>query len=264
MKYCLSSRQTNKYLSMADEIKVKSQDYRQIPDLFKDYPNAMIILDIITYEDLNNENIQKAIEQYAEISENFCCAIYDLYYANWFKSRNIKFYYGYPINSYYDMRGLIDLGVEYISVIAPLTFDMETLTKCNMKFRMIPNVAYDAYVPRPSGLCGQWVRPEDVEEYENGIYVFEFEDAKLNKEQTLFDIYRSGEWKGNLNLLITNLNIDVDNRAIPEEIGSVRANCKQRCMQNGICHFCETAIRFESTLRKYKENKTKATQTEEI
>lgn len=252
MKYCLKSRQNKKYLSLADEIKVQSKDYKQIPELFVDYPNAMIILDIPN-EDLENEDIQKAIEQYTHASENFCCCIYNLNNYIWFKNRNIKFYYGYPINNYYDMRGLMDLGVEYVKVTAPLTFDMKVLDFCDMKFRMIPNVAYDAYVPRQSGICGQWVRPEDVTEYENGIYVFEFENANLEQEQTLYDIYNKGVWNGNLNLLITNLNIDADNRALPEEIGAIRANCKQRCMQSGICHFCETAFQFEKSMRQYKK-----------
>ena len=259
MKYCLGSRQINKYLTLADEIKVKSRDYRQVPDLFVDYPDKMIILDI-TNDDLDNEDFRKTIEQYAEMSENFCCCVYKLYYVNWMKNKGIKFYYGYPANSYYDMRGLIDLGVEYIKVIAPLTFDMNTLAKCDVKFRMVPNVAYDAYVPRRSGICGQWVRPEDIKWYENGIYVFEFENANLDQEQTLFDVYNKGVWPGNLNLLITNLNYDVDNRIISAELGEARANCKQRCMETGACHLCESTFLFEKTLNKYKENKTKSTQ----
>ena len=262
MKYCLSSRQTNKYLTLADEIKVQSRDYRQIPDLFVDYPDKMIILDV-TNENLDSEEYRKIIEQYSKASNNFCCAIYNLAYASWFEQRGIKFYYGYPINSYYDMRGLIDLGVEYIKITAPLTFDMDTLVRYDVKFRMVPNVAYDAYVPRCSGIYGQWVRPEDITYYEDGVYIFEFEDTTLDKEQTLFDIYNKGVWPGNLNLLITNLNYDVDNRTIPEELGKARATCKQRCMETGACHFCEAAFRFEKTLMKYKENKTASTQQDE-
>lgn len=255
MKYCLSSRQTGKYLNMADEIMVKSRDYRQVPDLFKDYPDKMIILDI-TNDNLDNEDFRKTVEQYAEVSENFCCCVYKLHCANWMKDKGIKFYYGYPANSYYDMRGLIDLGVEYVKVMAPLTFDMSTLIKCDVKFRMVPNVAYDAYVPRHSGICGQWVRPEDIKWYENGIYVFEFENANLDQEQTLFDVYNKGVWPGNLNILITNLNYDISNLALLEDIGEIRANCKQRCMQTGACHLCESAFSFAKTLQEYRDEST--------
>lgn len=252
MKYCLSSRQTKKYLTQADEIRVESRDYRQISDLFIEYPDKMIILEIDN-DNLNDINYMSVVEQYAQSSENFCCCIYNLKEAIWFKERNIKFYYGYPINNYYDVRALIDLGVEYIKLTSPLTFHMQFLKTWNMKFRMVPNVAYDAYIPRKNGLYGQWVRPEDTGWYEEGIYVFEFEDANLDKERTLYDIYENRIWNGNLNLLFTNLNINADNRILPEEIGQIRAHCGQKCMQTGGCHFCETAFKFEETMRKNKK-----------
>ena len=167
---------------------VETKDYQQIPDLFVEYPNKMIILKI-TNEALENENIKTTIEQYSKASTNFCCAIYNLSYSQWFKTKEIKFYYSYPINTYYDMQGLIDLGVEYILITAPLTFKVDILKKHEVKFRMVPNVAYDAYIPRQNGICGQWVRPEDITHYENGIYVFEFENVNLEQERTMFDIY---------------------------------------------------------------------------
>ena len=253
MKYCLSSRQTKKYLTMADEIYVESRDYRQISDLFVDYPDKMIILEI-TNENLENENFMKIVEEYGKSSKEFCCCIYNLKEYLWFKQRGIKFYYGHPINNYFDMRGLIDLGVEYIKITAPLTFNMQTLKTWNKKFRMVPNVAYDAYIPRANGIYGQWVRPEDTQWYNEGIYVFEFEDCSLDKERTLYDIYHRGVWSGNLNLLLTNLNVDADNRAFPDDIGQMRAHCGQRCMQTGSCHFCETAFMFEKALRENKNN----------
>lgn len=254
MKYCLTSRQSKKYLTLADEILVECRDYRQIADLFIDYPDKMIILEI-SNEEIDNKDFLKTVEEYAKASENFCCKIYNLLYINWFKNHNIKFYYGYPINSYYDLQGLVDIGVEYITITAPLTFDMNGLSKYDTKFRMVPNVAYDAYIPRQNGICGQWIRPEDIKYYEEGIYVFEFEDANLDKERTLYEIYKKGEWPGNINLLLTNFNIDADNRGLPDDLGETRANCRQRCMNRGTCHFCETAFMFEKALRKYKHEK---------
>ena len=255
MKYSLSSRQSKKYLTLADEIIVESRDYRQISDLFIEYPDKMIILQIEN-EKLNEIDYMKVVEEYGKSSENFCCCIYNLREIDWFKEKNIKFYYGYPINNYYDMHGLIDIGVEYIKITAPLTFNMQTLKTWNKKFRMVPNVAYDAYIPRKNGICGQWVRPEDTYWYEEGIYIFDFEDANLEKERTLYHIYaEEGIWNGNLNLLLTNLNVNADNRALPDDIGQQRSHCGQRCMQTGACHFCETAFMFEKALRKYKREK---------
>ena len=75
--------------------------------------------------------------------------------------------------------------------MAPLTFHMSWLGKQDMKFRMVPNVAYDAYIPRYDGICGQWVRPEDVHVYEQYVNTFEFITDSLEKERTLLKIYKN-------------------------------------------------------------------------
>ena len=253
MKYCLSGRQNKKYLEKADEILVEQRDYRYISDLIIEHPNKTIILDI---KDFDDESLKSCVIEYSKDKTiNFICCIYDLSpnVLEWFNYHNIKFYYGYSVNSFYDVKGLIDLGVEYVKVHAPLTFSVDLLSKFDCKFRMIPNVAYDAYIPRYDGICGQWVRPEDVQYYEGGIYVFEFENANLEQERTLYDVYAEQKvWNGNLHFLITNFNVYCDNRGLPDDIGQTRANCGQRCMKTGSCHFCQTAFMFEKTLRTKK------------
>ena len=81
----------------------------------------------------------------------------------------------------------------------------------------------------------------------------------LEKERTLLHIYKdNGNWPDNLNILITNLRANVDNRALPDEIGAIRVRCGQRCMQNGICHYCASAFHFAEALKqKYEETKSK-------
>ena len=67
---------------------------------------------------------------------------------------------------------------------------------------------------------------EDIEIYEKWVDVIEFLSDDLSKEATLFHVYKDQKtWPGNLNLLLTNLNYNIDNRAIPVEIGKIRANC---------------------------------------
>ena len=251
MKYCLSNRQSKNLLIKADEIFVRHNDYRAIIDYIVEYPEAIIIFDIPgdKFEDLKEQ-----ILKYKDLTDKLVCRIDSLERAYWFNSRGIKFYYSYPVSTWYDVKGLIDLGVEYITITAPLTFCMPQLEKLNMKFRMVPNVAYDAYIPRENGIYGQWVRPEDVSYYEKGVYVFDFENCTLDQEKTLYHIYAENKnWPGNLNILITNLNINADNRGFPEELGEFRSSCGQTCMSGGRCHFCETAFKFEKTIRKYKE-----------
>ena len=46
----------------------------------------------------------------------------------------------------------------------------------------MPNVAYYAFIPREDGVCGSWIRPEDLNLYEPFIDVIEFEDCDVKKE----------------------------------------------------------------------------------
>lgn len=250
MKYSMNARQPAEWLKKADEIMVEARDYRIISELFVKYPDKMIILDTkdAEYDDDTMLN-------YADASENFCCIIYNLNEFQWYKDNGIKAYYGYSVDSFFDVKALVDLGVEYVKIHAPLTFSVDQLktTYSNVKFRVVPNVSYSAYIPRANGIYGQYIRPEDIQYYEEAIYVMDFEDSELPKQQTLYKIYAENKtWPGNLNLLITNLNVNADNRGLPDEFGQMRSTCKQRCMSGSSCHFCETAFKFEEALRKYK------------
>ena len=98
--------------------------------------------------------------------------------------------------------------------------------KYNIPIRLCANLAYDAYIPRENGICGSWIRPEDIEVYSKWVDTIEFITDDLGKEATLLHVYKENKfWPGNLNLLITNLNYNIDNRGIPEEFGEIRTNC---------------------------------------
>lgn len=190
---------------------------------------------------------------------NFILCIHNLHLAKICTEKNIKFYWAYPVFSWYEFTGLVALNPCYITVGAPLSFSLKKIkNKTNIPLRICPNLAYDAYIPRENGIYGTWVRPEDIPTYEQYIDVCDFITDELSKEATLLHVYKENKtWPGNLFLLFTNFGIHVDNRAIPDEIGEMRANCGQRCMENGACHFCETAMKFANTVRHkhYEDNK---------
>lgn len=119
------------------------------------------------------------------------------------------------------------------------------------------NLAYDAYIPRETGVNGFYIRPEDIKTYEQYVSSIEFITDELSKEATLLHVYTENKtWPGNLKLLITNLNSNVDNRGIPDDFGEARLNCQQKCVKNGSCHFCDTAMLFSNRIAKeaYERN----------
>lgn len=239
MKYCLNARQSEKYLEKADEIMIEARDYRITPDLLMEYPDKPVILTI----DSTKISL-KTLKNYSEMSNNFICRLTDLKEYYKYKEQGIKFYYAYPVNTYTEVKALMDIGVEYVVVEAPLTFDIELLKSLDMKFRMVPNVAYYDFIPRENGITGDYIRPEDVHYYEDAIYVFDFENVTAEQEGAMYEIYARGTWGGNLALIITNLNTEVRNALLPDDFGEFRSKCQQRCYN---CHYCEAAARLAKT-----------------
>lgn len=170
------------------------------------------------------------------------------------KALGIKFFYSIPINNFYDLKALVDYGCCDIRIDAPLTHMLDKLEKYDITIRMIPNIAYYAYIPRENGVIGSWVRPEDTELYEEYVDVFEFEDCDKKKEEALYRIYAEQKnWPGKLNNLITNLNYDAINRLILPEFGKIRMFCKQRCTSGLECSLCYRMLNI-ANLEKIENN----------
>jgi hypothetical protein len=98
------------------------------------------------------------------------------------KRRDIKCYYGFPISSFYELNALKALGVCYFKLAAPVFFKMDKVKALGIPVRIVPNVAHDGWFPREDGVCGTWVRPEDLHLYEPYVEAVEFEDADQKKE----------------------------------------------------------------------------------
>ena len=241
MKYCLHSRLTDEYLQKANEIKVEYRDRKTIPDLIEKYPKAIIILE----EDLAGEQFDwKEIDLWNKLAQGrliICLAA--IYNAEQCKKYNVKFYVGYPVKTLYELNGLKNLGVCYVRLDAPLFFRMNVVKAAGVPIRLIPNLAYGDGLPREDGVCGTWVRPEDIDIYDAYVDVVEFTDCDINKEQALYRIYAEQKvWPGELGMIITNLNYSASNRMILPEVAEKRLNCGHKCQENERCKICYRAL----------------------
>ena len=108
------------------------------------------------------------------------------------------------------------MGVSQVLLDAPLYFDLPKVKSIcgDVEIRLIVNKCYNSYLPHENGICGTYIRPEDVEVYSAYVDHFEFdENLSLKQEHTIYNIYtKNRAWLGNLNILLTNFNVDVDNR----------------------------------------------------
>ena len=127
--------------------------------------------------------------------------------------------------------------------------------------RIAPNIAYYAdSIPKENGICGSWIRPEDIEKYDKYIDTIEFEDCNTTKEQALYRVYMENHsWLYDLNNLITNLRAEANNLYIPNTFAFSRLNCGQRCKSVSNCNICNRAFAlsnnkdFQTQLKKLGE-----------
>ena len=249
MNFCISVRHQDQVRKKADELMIDYIDINILYDLIEQYPKKKYVVRIPRGEEINWQELK--------IFSTKCklvLAIEDLHMAKECKKRLLDFFWAYPITSYYELQGVLKLGVKEVLLGAPLYFDLTMKELKDVKVRLVANLCYEDYIPRADGIQGTYVRPEDVDRYEEYVDTLEFRTDGLTQEATLLDIYKRREWGGNLNILLTNLGCDVDNRAIPDEFAPARIQCRQNCMRTGTCHFCETAIKFSKTLVKNKKD----------
>lgn len=255
MKFCLRNRQIGEYLQKADEIKMEYRDYKSVPDLFEKYPDKPIIVQIPYHitADWNKLELYKRMRP-----DNLICCVSSIEDADICRDLNIKYYYGFPIHTYHELRYWVERGVEYVRLGAPLFFDLPNVARVvgETPIRAIANVAWYKNDPCDDAVVGPWIRPEDVDAYDNYISVIEFEDCDNRKEQALYRIYAEQKnWPGEISMIITNFNRLGLNRLIPKEFAEKRIKCGHRCQSKGSCHTCEYLIRLAdyNLLKEYKE-----------
>lgn len=240
MKYCLNNRVSANLLKSCAEVKFPFGDRRAIPSFAEKYPNADFILEIPVDTDIN----WAEINDYNTVTGGrVICCLRDLQMRSQCQAYNIRYYWGYAVNSFYELQALKEAGVCYVRLGPPLFFQLPDVRSLGIAVRAVPNVAHMGYFTRKDGIVGQWVRPEDVDLYDPYISVFEFEDCDIAKEEALFRIYGLQQgWGGNLRTLITNLDVDVSTNLIPKEVIKVRLSCGQRCQAGRNCALCHKAF----------------------
>lgn len=246
MKFCLNNRQPSNYLKKADQIKIQYRDIKAAPDYFEQYPDKEFIL---PFPEGITEKDEQLLKDYHNIV-SITCAL--SYYENveLIKNLGTPFYMGYPIESFSEARALIDLGAAYIRPSGSLFFMTSELKTLKVPMRYTPNRAWLSVIPRKNGVCGTWIRPEDLKMYDSiPNSVVEFENVDKDKESALFRIYaEEHEWPGDLNMIIENLNVGGLNRMIRSETSAIRLDCGQKCMMGYNCHVCPNTFNLMSKL----------------
>ena len=124
---------------------------------------------------------------------------------------------------------------------------------------MIPNLAHLDGIPREDGVCGNWFRPENVDDY--GIYIdtIEFGLQPERREQTLFRLYKKDKkWPGDLGRIVQDLNYIGNNLTIDNTIILRRMNCGMECAYTN-CSLCYDIMKISDAVPRFADSLTGTT-----
>ena len=250
MKFMISCRQPLVFLKKATEIKVNYIDIERLADFVsKDWTCTA---DVVIYLPANAQIDWTTINTYKD-ALNIIIAVEDTNMIEVAHLYGYKSFWAFPATSFWELQGLLDLKADQVLLDAPLCFNLGDVKRIcderNVELRMVVNNCANGYMVRENGICGPYIRPEDIDYYSTFIEHFEFDaDNSLQKEHTLYHVYvENRQWPGDLNILLRNLNASVDNRGFelvgienddPKFFARRRANCGQVCQSGGSCTLC--------------------------
>ena len=178
------------------------------------------------------------------------------------KENGLAFYFSFAINNFADLQTVNELGACYALITAPIFFEQDKLEKFSIPLRYRANVAYSGYLTtKRVNANAAFIRPDDVEFYDNDTTTIEFGASSSEQEEVLYRLYKYDKtWPGDLNMVITTLNVEPApmNRMIGPDFTKHRLNCGQRCVEGDTlqCHLChnQMLLAVPSKIKNYIDN----------
>ena len=255
----ISCRHPISELKKASEIRVDYNDIAILSHLITE--DWICEADIIIYIPTNQVIDWEKIGLYKD-SLNITIAAMDTNLIPEAQEQGFPSFWAYPITSFWELRSLLGLNVSQVCIDAPLYFSLPKVKQVcgEVEIRLCANRCMNVHLPHEDGICGPYIRPEDVDEYAQYVDHIEFETNTLSQELTLINIYQNKKvWPGNLNILLNNLHANVDNRGLDHLFNNKdddkyfarrRIICGQVCQENPKrCHFCHNAFRLVNNIR---------------
>ena len=164
-------------------------------------------------------------------------------FSDFFREKKIPFFFSAFCNNWDSLYAYSLLGVSDIYITEELCFNLKDVKAfCQprrIKIRVFPNVA-QVSGKGTSGIISDiqkfFIRPEDIPQYEQYVDICELW-CPLEKQSVMYEIYKSEQWLGNLNEIISSFSLDVPNTGFMPHFASVRMNCKKKCYK-GKCEIC--------------------------
>lgn len=146
------------------------------------------------------------------------------------------------------------LKVPKIIVGGQLGFSLKYLDKKNTEIMINP-----AYIYGEKGdLKSFFIRPEDIDLYEEIVDILFFIPKNIKYEEVLFDVYKKRKvWYGDLKDIVINLKSPFYNQYLFNDdkinFGEMRLTCRKKCIN---CRYCDNILVLQDLI-KSKEKELK-------
>lgn len=232
---------------------------KQLDDFITVYGSHRINLIIKDFNlDRDGEIINALKEKFPETSLILCLPKYSTELEQILNNNNFLHYYNDFITDWDVFQGFLKLNVTDIFVANNLMFNVPVLSEkakaVGKALRSYCNICESAWKSTPS-IKTFFIRPEDIDLYQNYIDTFEFYINNISDERinTLYKIYtKDKKWFGKLNEIIIGFQGEVDNRHIVPRFGTHRLNCNKKCFNKQVptCNLCENIVQLGEVFKR--------------
>ena len=283
MKYALKYFSTSKKMAEADEIIIKYDEPAPLDHLIwfateKCRPEQRLVIDfdiasiIIASESAENtiyddskkqECLEVELNKFIALKEkhsNIAIKMYSIFgknitnFVQSLKDNKISFFLNFLPKTIAEVIALVKYGVSDIYIANYLGFNLTEIRKITegVNIRVYPNVAQNPpvcdLVDEPdNSIKTFFIRPEDLEVYEDYVDIIEFYGA-IDKQDVLMDIYKDGYWMGNLNELILDFKENINCMNLMPDFGFYRLGCEHRCDLEK-CNYCDISKSLAAELK---------------
>jgi len=228
---------------------------------------TILLIDEIAGRTYNEEEKQKRfeneIEKFVALKEqhsNIAIKIYLTFnkimsdFIQSLKVNKIAFFLNDLPRTIAEVDALVKYGVSDIYIANYLGFNLTDIRRIaeNVNIRVYPNVAQNSPIcdlvdELDNSIKTFFIRPEDLEVYEDYVDIIEFYGA-IDKQDVLMNIYKDGYWMGNLNELILDFKEDINCMNLMPDFGFYRLACGHRC-DLGKCNYCDISKSLAAELK---------------
>lgn len=264
MKYKLKyfTKMDKEVLQKIDELEIKYNERNtHIVEFVQEQPSQQIIIVNLDSEEnmllfIKNKEYEK-IKDIPNIKISLAPALFhNIEIMEKFQENGIAYYIDIAAYTWQHIHILIEKKVSDILITGPIGLEIKDIAtrlhNLGIQVRAIPNYIHkeEEQSSFPT-FTSFYIRPEDVEEYEEYIDVLEFPHADLTKALIYYKIYAEDKkWYGNLQEIIEGLDEEFNSKYIMPVFAQMRLNCRRSCFTNGKCQICHKVKELSENLKK--------------